>query len=451
MEIKVDSTGHGKKRSQRIRLAWTTSLVSKLANAGLQLIAVPVVYRALGASGYAAFAAVTASAGLIVFLNLGIGGSLVTPLAEAVACGDEKRQTLLIQAGLRPLVLGCFAGAACLLPLVAFLPLTTLFGRTGVAAAAGLRQAALIAAAATLLTIPLSCVTFLRQAYQEIHVTNLIGAVSNGLLCLLFLVAAARASGIAVYVGLFLIIPLCAFAANLGVMFARRPYLLQRVEGFNAESRHLLGDGIRFLGVAVSNGLIYQWPVYWVARSLPASESSSFAICIQAILLPLSFVVGILQPLWPATADAIARGDINWVKKHIQIGRRWTVAGGASAFLVLSLAGDRLMHLWLRQPFVLDWRVRTLMGTYMFLTFWEQFHFFLVMGKGCLRQGAAAVFQRCLGFALAVPLLAKYGGPAALWAGLCCSILLSTAWRLPRLLHLPVQQTAGGLGNFRVK
>ena len=413
MTESVETTNR-RQRQQRMTWAWSTSLLSKMATIGVQVLAVPLVYRALGEGGYAAYAAVTASAGLIGVLNLGIGGSLVTPIAEAAARQDERRQATLVQAGLGPLVLMCMLGSIAVIPVVAFLPLSTLFGRVGATGSWDLRIAALIAVSATLAAIPLSAVGFLRQAYQEMHLSNLIGAASNVLLCIALLVAATRSTMVAVFVAVFVLIPLIAQGVNFGCLFAQRPFLL-RSEGRRAwkDSRHLLADGIRFLGASFANMLVYQWPVYWIARSLPASSSSWFAICIQVVVLPVGFVFGLLLPLWSSTADALARADHHWINNQIRRGRSVIVSLAVCTFLIMLFFGERLIHLWLRKPVTLDWPVRGLMGAYMLLAMWEHFHFVIALGLGRLREATTAMFQRSICFAIAVPLLTVIGVAAA--------------------------------------
>jgi O-antigen/teichoic acid export membrane protein len=155
----------------------------------------------------------------------------------------------------------------------------------------------------------------------------------------------------------------------------------------------------------------------------------------QATILPLGFVFGLLQPLWPSTADALARNDHHWLRGSMRRGRALVLGAGGIAFLVVLLFGERLLHLWLRRPLALDWPVRAMMGVYLLLAIWEYYHFVMALGFGRLREATTAVFQRSAVFAIAVPLLAALGGPAALWFGMCCSIALWTMWRLPRLLH----------------
>jgi O-antigen/teichoic acid export membrane protein len=431
-----------------MNLAWSTSLPSKIITIGVQVLALPLVYRALGESGYVAYAAVTASASMLSILNLGIGGSLVTPLTEAIAKQDKRAQAVLVQAGLGPLFIACLLGAVVVIPTVALLPLSTLFGRVGVTGSWDLRVAAVIAVSMTLATIPMNAIGGLRLAYQEMHLTNLLSTGFNALLLLALLVAARRYTSISVFVTIVLIIPLCNNALNFVLLMVQRPFLLRRQQRIGwEERRRLLADGIRFLSASFAPAFFFQWPVYWIARTQPVAISSLFAVCIQATVLPLGFVYGFMQPLWSSTADALAKADHHWIDGQIKNGRALIVAAGGCAFVTYLLFGERLLHLWLRKPVTLDWPVRGLMGAYILLAMWEQYHFYIALGFGRLREATAAQFQRAAVFGLAVPLLTAIGGVKALWIGMCCSILFWTAWRLPLLLQKKSMPALTGTGG----
>ena len=440
--------GHRRHRQRRMNLAWSTSLPSKIITIGVQVLALPLVYRALGESGYVAYAAVTASASMLSILNLGIGGSLVTPLTEAIAKQDKRAQAVLVQAGLGPLFIACLLGAVVVIPTVALLPLSTLFGRVGVTGSWDLRVAAVIAVSMTLATIPMNAIGGLRLAYQEMHLTNLLSTGFNALLLLALLVAARRYTSISVFVTIVLIIPLCNNALNFVLLMVQRPFLLRRQQRIGwEERRRLLADGIRFLSASFAPAFFFQWPVYWIARTQPVAISSLFAVCIQATVLPLGFVYGFMQPLWSSTADALAKADHHWIDGQIKNGRALIVAAGGCAFVTYLLFGERLLHLWLRKPVTLDWPVRGLMGAYILLAMWEQYHFYIALGFGRLREATAAQFQRAAVFGLAVPLLTAIGGVKALWIGMCCSILFWTAWRLPLLLQKKSMPALTGTGG----
>ena len=450
--IQIDQVGRlsevsaeRERRLKGIKLAWGSSLISKVITFGTQALVIPLAYRALGETGFAAYAAVTASASLIGALNLGIGGSLVTPIAESAAKGDERRQAMLLQAGLAPLALLCLIGAMVTIPAAALLPLSRLFGKVGANGGWDLRVAALIAVSATLIAIPLSAIDVLRQAYQEMHISNLTGAASNLLLCVALVVAAKHSKAVAVFVAVFTLVPLLGRFVNCGLLLSRRRYLIQGFDRFSVQvCCFLLDDGIRDLASSFSFVLVYQWPVYWIARTLPASDSAVFAICTQVVLLPISFVVGFVQPLWSSTADAAIRGDHAWLDGQLRKGRAAIGLVGGSVFLTMLLFGEQILRTWLRRPIMLDWHLRALLGAYVLLAMWEYFHFTLSLGVGRLKEGTMAVFQRSACFALSVPLLTVLGGVQALWCGMCASVLLWTAWRLPRIGRMRLQRETDG-------
>jgi O-antigen/teichoic acid export membrane protein len=437
--------GHRRQRQQRMTWAWGTSLASTVTTIAIQVLAIPLVYHSLGQGGYAAYAAITASAGLIGILNLGIGGSLVTPIAAAAAEGDKKRQAVLVQAGLAPLIVLCLMGAGIVIPAVALLPLGALFGKVGAGGSLDLRFAAMIAVSVALAAVPLSATDVLRQAFQEMHISNLFGAASNVLVCLALLFAASHSRALAVFVAAFTLPPLVVLASNSGLLIGGRRYLLRMCVYFPwRESRRLLGDGIRFLSASFSFALVYQWPVYWIARMLPASESAPFAISMQVALFPISFALGFLRPMWSSTADAHSRGDHAWLEGQLRKARVTILLTGAGGLAMMLLFGQQMVRIWIRQPITMDWQTRGLVGIYIVLAMWEQLHFLLALGLGHLRKATAAVFQRSILFAVAVPVLTALGGPRALWFGMCCSILFWTAWRLPGLMHAQVARVSQG-------
>ena len=255
-------------------------------------------------------------------------------------------------------------------------------------------------------------------------------------MCAALLAAAYHARALTTFVAAFTLPPLLVRIANCWLLFAERRYLLAGRGDFPwQESRLLLGDGVRYLSASFSNVLVYQWPVYWIARALPARESAPFAILIQLLVFPLSFVLGFLRPMWSSTADAHSHADHSWL--DAQIGKARVAIGfaGMGALAAMLLIGQSLVRLWIRQPITMDWQTRGLIGVNIMLAMWEALHFMLALGLGHLKQATTAVFQRAIVFALAVPVLTELGGAKAVWCGMGCSILLWTAWRLPRLLN----------------
>jgi Na+-driven multidrug efflux pump len=58
----------------------------------------------------------------------------------------------------------------------------------------------------------------------------------------------------------------------------------------------------------------------------------------------------LLQPLWPAYGEAIARGDIAWVRRTLVLSTLASVIIISPLALSLMLFGDDLARFWMRRP-----------------------------------------------------------------------------------------------------
>ena len=400
----------------------------------MQVIAVPTVYRALGAEQFAAYAAVTASVSILGFLNLGMGGALVTPLSQAVANGEHEREANLLASTLLPIGVVSIFVLCVALPMLWFLPLKTLFGLAAASTPPeALRWAALLACIGTLAAVPLSAIDSARQAYQETHISHLFGTLSNAILCVGLLLVAWLVPTLPALVAVTALSPIAGRLLNAVHLIVRRPYLAALRQGPDSWPlvRRLAGDGVSYMGAAaIANVLLYQWPVYYMARVQPPLESSTFAVCLQLMLLVLSFGVSLAQPLWPAVADAVARGDRRWITKTVWRARVTALAYGGGVMLAFGFMMTTLLRIWLNRPIQVSPEVCWLVGAYVLLATWEYVHWTFLLGSGAMRPASRLVLLRAAMFAALVPLAAQYG-KAGLMLGLCGSILVLTGWSFP--------------------
>lgn len=418
-------------RKTRIKQAWIASILSKVATAAVQLIAVPIAYRALGANGYAAYAAVTATASVMSILNMGIGGSLVTPVAFAASRQERATEAELVQAGLYPLLLLFLVGALFVAPLIWFLPLNLLLGKVSEYGVSDLRVALVIASSGALLLLPLSATDVLRQAYQETHITYRYAAASNLLLGAILIALGRLTSSLWIFVAVFVGLPVLFKIANCFSLLKARAYLLKRSGPYCwAQSRALLRDGIRYVAASLSHLLVYQWPIYYIARVGGAVEAASYSVWVQMALLPITMTFSMIQPLWGSITDAISAGDTQWVAGQIRRARICVLLFGLVAIIGNTLFGQIALALWLRRPMAFPASIRMLMGMYVASAVWEYLHFVILLGVDRLPVSTRIVLQRALVFAVSVPILLRIGGNGAIWLGLCASTFGWSCWRL---------------------
>ena len=433
-------------RTKRIFSAWVTSAPSKVLTLVIQAVAVPIVYRSIGPTQFAAYAAVTASVSILSFLNLGMGGALVTPLAQAVADNDWNREASLVRSGIFPITALAIVGLAVALLSLSILPMRTVFGLVAAATSGReLRTAAILACVGTVVAVPLSVVESARQAYQELHVNNLLNALSNIILCLGLLFTAWLHATLKVFVAVTVFGPLFVRILNAALLFRGRPYLLAMHQPVAwLQARGLVRDGLSYTGAAaMASVLLYHWPVYYMARTRAPLESSQFAIFLQLIVFIIAFGASLALPLWRAIADSVARVDYPWIKKLILRARLAALAYGICWMVVIGLTANFDLGAWLHRPIHVDPEICWFGGFYVLLAMWENVHWPLALGLGAMRAASGAVFCRAVAFAIAVPLLISHGG-AGVAAALCTSVITLTAWYQPVLLARTFAARCGG-------
>jgi O-antigen/teichoic acid export membrane protein len=424
-------------RMRRLLSAWVTSIPSKGITLLVQVIAIPTVYRAIGPVQFAAYAAVTSAVSILGYLNLGMGGALVTPLAQAAAEGDHKREARLFSSTLVPIATLVSLALCIILPLILTLPLKLLFGvAASTTSSQALRTAALIACIGTLAAVPLSVVDSARQAYQEMHISNLFGTVSNALLCAGLLSVAWAAPTLPAFVAVTALLPLVIRVFNGALLLVKRPYLLAILPGLESGRlmRKLAADGVRYIGgSALATGLWYQWPIYYMTRVRFPIESSTFALCMQLVFLALNFGATLAQPLWPAVADAFSRTDSAWVRKAARRARLVALGYGACGLLAFGFGMNLLLRLWLHRSIYIQTAGCWLAGTCVLLSIWEYIHWPILLGMGKMRAASNLVLLRSAAFALFVPWATRYGLPGIMIL-LCASMAFISAWGYPRIL-----------------
>lgn len=431
------------KRTSRVYAAWTTSLASKVATLLVQLVSLPAVYRSVGPEQFAAYAAVTSVVSMLGFFNLGFGGAMVSPLARAAARDSQVAEKQILSAALVPLCAVAVAIGAIALPLIGFANMTSLFGEASRAVSAPmLRAAALIACAGTLAAMPLSVCGNARQAYQELHISNTIGTICNTVMFAGLLLVAWLSPTLLSFVALRVLVPLLGQLADVFLLVRKRRYLEHALSAFTFErAKHLAHDGIYFLAAASSYLLIYQWAIYLAARMWPPTQSAPFIICIQIILLATSFVAGVTQPLWGATANAVASKDHAWVRRAVAHVRLLSITYGILALFGCGLFLNLVVRLWMHKAIVFSTADRWLAGCYILLKTWEYCHWTLSLGLSRMRPASRAVLTRAVLFAVTAPLIMQYGSTAVL-AALCASILLVTAWYYPLMISRALRVNA---------
>lgn len=336
-------------REKRLLLAYLAGGLAKIGGVALQVVAIPLVLRKLGADRFAIFTLISSALGLLSFAQLGLAPYLTQKVSSLLAQrkAEQIGRYLWSASGI---VLGVgLCGACCAVILASVLGLNWLWGpaadQFGAVLNWGFRFAMVIGIVTLVGSIFLGC----QAGYQEMHfgsvamgVGNLVTALVVAILCRLEFVGERS-----LWLG-FYGIPAGALAVAC-VHFIRRHPALSPSKGDLDPSLfpELFFSGGKYMMAQLLLPFIFREGF----RLYLLNMSSLSEVALYALLLQMSGILGgvvviFTQPLYGPLGDAWIRRDYSWATRRLRLLRLWFSAFGVSGIILAALFGVRVVELW---------------------------------------------------------------------------------------------------------
>lgn len=424
--------------SQRTRRIFASGLSvagARVVTVLCSFVAMPLCLGYLGLPAFGVWATVTSVVALLAFADLGIGNGVLNMLSAALGRDDTtaiRRITataFVILAGLGAVLFAVYLAAS------AVVPWDSALGATGSVSPAAAASAVLVLATVLALSLPSAMIQRLQFALQMGYLNGMAQA-GGGVLSLVFIYLVSRTTlGLPGMVAATLVAPLIAVWVSGLWMFARQPNLLPAAQDFSpGDVRPILRSGSQFLLLGVVFCLCQTSDSLIIAKLLGPSEVANFAVH-QKYVSPIIFIGGLaLTPLWAAYGEALARGDLAWIKRAFRRSLLGVLVAGATLTVVLLALLQPLMHLWLKGRIEPDfWMAGSLLVWASLELVGKAVSIFL-HGMGLVGQQVwiALVFlPLCLG--AKVLFGQAYGAPGVV-LGTAVAYLLAHAWPYWRLV-----------------
>lgn len=335
----------------RHRAIALTALVSGAAR-GISilttLISVPLTLHYLGTERYGMWMTLSAFSLLLSFTDFGIGNSVLTAVADSSGRDDRhglRRQIASAYAAMALIALLMLAVLVAVYTLIAW---PALFNVTDPLARAEAGPSAGAFFAIMALTTPATLIYRVQLGLQQGFRASIWQAAAN-LAALAALVIATQAQGSLPWLVLALAgAPIVVALINTADFFWRlRPDLRPRRGDANLGAMRVLSrDGGLFLVLQICAAIMFQTNAIIIAQTLGPDAVAEFAVpermfSVVGVVLSL-----LLTPLWPAYGEAVARGDLGWVRRTLR--RSLIVAAASSTILALVFvaAGPTLLGWW---------------------------------------------------------------------------------------------------------
>lgn len=434
-----DVAQRSRDRYQRITQGVAAAFLSRGIAVATSLISIPITVKYLGTERFGVWATISSFTALLAFADLGIGNGLVN--AIAATRGGEDRDLARTHASsayalLAPVALALL-GAFLLAR--AWISWADAFGLEGQAAITEARQAVAVFVTCFCVGIPLSIAGRLQMGMQASHLSH--GWTAAGGLASLAAVLAAVAVQASLPGLVFALVgaPLVIQALNTGVLLHQRPWLrpsLRHVRWFSA--RQLLRDGSLFFLLQISTAFIFASDNLVIARLFGPAAVTQYAIPFRLFGLASTLVGMALGPLWPAYGEALARGDLSWLRVALSRSLRLALVASLASSAVLLVSVPWLVKVWtglstpqpllLLAGFAMFNVVLAVSNAYStFLNGINLIRFQVVLGL--LTSVLAVALKVGLGTVLGLPGVA-FGSALALLAG----AVIPFIWYVPRLL-----------------
>ena len=423
------------RRNRSIRLAVSSSLLSKAGTILFQLVSIPIALRILGRAEFGLYATVNLTLSAVALLEIGMGPALTHGLTKARADSDFVGQRELASTAFF-LILGIalLAGLALATALLT-IPLSWIYGDRFAGREGMLRPALWAGLGLFLALFVLNVTERIREGHLEIAANNFWGAAGN--------VMAALLVGVGIHFVpqvWFLVIAVHGAATlsklcNTAALWKKHPLMLPSLRHVRfGVAKGLVSDGLAFSVCCVVAVLIeFNLCGLLVGRSNGPYGVALYGVFINLTVMQLGFVIMLSAPTWPAVSEALARGDVPWAKKAAKRLYVYGVCFACCSAAGLFALGPILLPLWLGKDFTnLGRPLLACYGLYFIAYVWRHLNHAMMIGTG---QVGKLVRIQLLESAIIAGLgwtALKFGGVQALFAAMGVVIIALTGTILPK-------------------
>lgn len=422
--------GRGQLRLRRAALAAVAAFGAKGLGIVTTLISVPLTISYLGAERYGLWMTISAIVALLGFADFGIGNGLLNGIAEAHGKDDPALARRYVSSACLALTLIAAALGMAFAIAYPLIDWAALFNVASARASDEAGPAMIVFAACFLVGMPLTIVQRVQLGYQEGFASNL----WQGLASLVGL------AGILAVIGLrgglpWLVLasigaPAITALVNSAVVFGwQRPTLRP---SFAAIDRVVVGRIVRmgglFFVLQVIVALAFSADNLIAARLLGAEAVTQYAVPMRLFsVIPL--VLGLMiTPLWPAYGEAIARGDIAWVRRTLTRSLVLMLPAAGLPAIALLLLADPILHLWIGDAVTAPLALKAGLACWVVVLALGNTLAMFLNGAGLLKAQVIVASVMCVTtLALKIVLTQRMGLPGLAWGAVAGYLLCSVA------------------------
>ncbi len=384
------------------------------------LLLVPVTLDYLNPYEYGIWLTLSSILMWIDSFDIGFGNGMRNRLAEAVAKGDREGGRIYISTTLFMLVLVTAAIAAIFLLLSPLLDWYAILG-TSPDRIPHLADVVYVA-------VGIYCMTFILKILGNVYLAMQLPAINTLMVTLGHVISLAVIAVLSFHghgdlmtvVLIYSLSPLAVYICAYPVTFYKvYPWLCPSFRFVRREYiRSLMGVGIQFFVLQLSNILLFSFTNILISQMFGPEQVTPYNVSYRYFSVIPMCVYLILSPMWSATTDAYAKGEIEWIKNAMRNIRK-VLSLAILVLVLMTFISEFVYRIWVGKEVVIPFSLSALMGLYTAILITSLVYSNFLNGLGKLRVqtvNTAIVAILCLPLCY---MLGKYAGVEGILVGLC--------------------------------
>ena len=349
-----DTSLEGKsfERYRRIIFTGGSTAIVKIVTTSISLITVPLTVKYLGSERYGLWMSITSIIALMTFADLGLGNGLLNEISRAKAQKNDMNASVAVSSTFFILSFISLLLMVIFFILYPYISWYKLFNVKSDLAISESAPTMFILVFFFLLNMPLGIVQRIQEGYQEGYIFQ-VWLILGAILSLIFLIVIIHCKlGLPWLVLSISIAPFISILFNSSFLFfKKRKYLIPKFKNYNSlVANRLIHSGLRFFILGVLTLITNSSDDIIIAHTIGISSVAGFEI-VKKLFLFSMVVQFVIQPLWPAFAEAIEAKDYDWAKKTLKKGIIYSILISSITSIILVFFGSTIIEVWVGKQY----------------------------------------------------------------------------------------------------
>lgn len=323
-------------------------LLAKAVSLLTLIVTIPLTLHQFGAERFGIWMTLSTIASMLGVADLGVGSGVMTDIAKANGRGDDRAvQHVVSNSFVTLLALWALFSAVVLIiyPLVDW---ASTFNVRDPRAGAETGPAVLAVLLCSTAAIPASLGLRILMGLQRGFTTGIWMSAQSISALMVLLIGVHYEVSLPKLLLLFTGLPaLVGIMSTVVIFFGRDKRLRPTMSDLHGgEMLRLMVHGMRYFVITLVYVVTFTLDNVLIARFLNPEAVAQYSIADRLYQVIAVALAMINAPLWPAYAEAHARGDRRWIARTFLLSMAATFGLGALAMATLLLAGQHIYGLW---------------------------------------------------------------------------------------------------------